>query len=36
MDLLLRVFRGYLDIFIVVFIDDISVYLKSLEEHEQY
>ena len=36
MDLMNRVFRQYLDRFIVVFIDDILVYSRSLEEHEQH
>ncbi|KAL3749910.1 hypothetical protein ACJRO7_010955 [Eucalyptus globulus] len=36
MDLMNRVFREYLDKFIVVFIDDILVYSKSLEEHKQH
>ena len=36
MDLMNRVFRQYLDKFIVVFIDDILVYSKSLEEHKQH
>ena len=33
MDLMNRVFRPYVDQFIVVFIDDILVYSKSMEEH---
>ena len=33
MDLMNRVFRPYVDQFIVVFIDDILVYLKSIEEN---
>ncbi len=36
MDLMNRVFREYLDKFVVVFIDDILVYSKSTEEHEQH
>ena len=32
-DLMNRVFRPYVDQFIVVFIDDILVYSKSMEEH---
>ncbi|RVW95658.1 Transposon Ty3-I Gag-Pol polyprotein [Vitis vinifera] len=34
MDLLNRVFKSYLDQFVVVFIDDILVYSRSREEHE--
>ncbi|GJW33445.1 putative nucleotidyltransferase, ribonuclease H, partial [Tanacetum coccineum] len=36
MDLMNRVFHDYLDKSIVVFIDDILVYSKSKEEHEQH
>ena len=36
MDYMNRVFRQYLDQFVVVFIDDILVYSKSLEEHERH
>jgi hypothetical protein len=36
MDLMNRVFQPYLDMFVVVFIDDILVYSKSYEEHEQH
>ena len=36
MDLMNRVFRLYLDLFMVVFIDDILVYSKDAQEHEQY
>jgi hypothetical protein len=36
MDLMNRVFQPYLDNFVVVFIDDILVYSKSYEEHEQH
>ena len=36
MDLMNRVFKPYLDKFIIVFIDDILVYLKSEEEHTQH
>jgi hypothetical protein len=31
-----RIFRPYLDKFVVVFIDDILIYLRSLEEHDAY
>ena len=33
MNLMNRVFRPYVDQFVVVFIDDILVYLKSMEEY---
>ena len=33
MDLINRVFRPYMDQFVVVFINDILVYLKSMEEN---
>lgn len=36
MDLMNRIFRPYLDQFIIVFIDDILIYSKSREEHEQH
>uniref|UniRef100_A0A2N9IT26 Integrase catalytic domain-containing protein n=1 Tax=Fagus sylvatica TaxID=28930 RepID=A0A2N9IT26_FAGSY len=36
MDLMNRVFQPYFDQFMVVFIDDILIYSKSLEEHEQH
>ena len=36
MDLINHVFRPYLDSFVIVFIDDILVYLRSKEEHEQH
>ena len=36
MDLVHRVFQLYLDQFMVVFIDDILVYSKSEEEHEDH
>ncbi|XP_070003507.1 uncharacterized protein [Nicotiana sylvestris] len=36
MDLMNRVFRPYIDSFVVVFIDDILIYSRSLGEHEQH
>ena len=33
MDLMNRVFHPYLDQFVIVFIDDILVYSKSVDEH---
>lgn len=36
MDLMNRVFREYLDRFVIVFIDDILIYSPSLEEHENH
>ena len=36
MDLINRVFHPYLDQFVVVFIDDIWVYSKDAQEHEQH
>ena len=36
MDLMNRLFRPYLDQFVVVFINDILVYSKNEEEHEQH
>ena len=36
MDLMKRVFRKYLDYFFLVFIDDILIYSKTKEEHEQH
>ena len=36
MDLMNRVFKPFLDEFVIVFIDDILVYSKSIAEHEQH
>ena len=36
MELMNKVFYNYLDKFIIVFIDDILVYLKTLEDHEAH
>jgi len=36
LDLMNRVFRPYLDHYMVVFIDDIMVYSHSYLEHEQH
>ena len=36
MDLMNKVFRPYLDQFLVVFIDDILVYSRDEQEHEQH
>ena len=36
MDLMHRVFQTYLDQFVVVFIDDILIYSKFEEEHEDH
>ncbi|GJR92829.1 putative reverse transcriptase domain-containing protein [Tanacetum coccineum] len=36
MNLMNRIFHEYLDKFVIVFIDDILVYSKSEEEHEQH
>ncbi|PKI73762.1 hypothetical protein CRG98_005833 [Punica granatum] len=35
-DLMNRVFQPYLDQFVVVFIDDILVYLRNKDEHEEH
>nr|GEU44094.1 putative reverse transcriptase domain-containing protein [Tanacetum cinerariifolium] len=36
MDLMNRIFHEYLDKFVIVFIDEILVYSKTKEEHEEY
>ena len=36
MDLMNRVFRPYMDQFVVVFLDDILMYLKDQESHETH
>ena len=36
MDLMNRVFRPYVDQFVVVFINDILVYSTNAQEHEQH
>ena len=36
MDLMNRVFHEYLNSFVIVFIDDILIYSKTKEEHEQH
>ena len=36
MDLMNRVFRPYVDQFMVVFIDDILVYSKSMDDHVKH
>ncbi|RVW90805.1 Retrovirus-related Pol polyprotein from transposon 17.6 [Vitis vinifera] len=36
MDLMNKVFRAYLDQFVIIFVDDILIYSRSLEEHKQH
>ena len=36
MDLMHRVFQPYLDHFVMVFVDEILIYSKSKEEHEDH
>ena len=36
MDLMTRVFRPYLDLFVIIFIDDILIYSRSRGDHEQH
>ncbi|CAN4106905.1 unnamed protein product [Withania somnifera] len=36
MDLMHRVFKPYLDLFVIVFIDDILVYSRSKSDHERH
>ncbi|XP_070040635.1 uncharacterized protein [Nicotiana tomentosiformis] len=36
MDLISRVFKPFLDIFVIVFIDDILIYSRSQDEHENH
>ncbi|RVX19278.1 Transposon Ty3-I Gag-Pol polyprotein [Vitis vinifera] len=36
MNLMNKVFRAYLDQFVIVFVDDILIYSRSLEEHKQH
>ncbi|MGK4277580.1 reverse transcriptase family protein, partial [Escherichia coli] len=36
MDQMQRIFKPYLDLFVVVFIDDILIYSKNEVDHEQH
>ena len=36
MDLMNRIYQPYLDQFVIVFIDDILIYLSSNEDHEEH
>ena len=36
MDLKNRIFCAYLDQFVIVFVDDILIYSRSLKKHKQY
>ena len=36
MDLMKKLFRAYLDQFVIVFMDDILTYSRSVEEHKQH
>ena len=36
MDLMNRVFHEYLDLFVIVFINDILIFSKSMEEHKEH
>ena len=36
MDLMNRVFKQYLDLFVILFIDDILIYSRSEEEHASH
>ena len=36
MDLINRIFGAYLDQFVIVFVDDILIYSRNLEEHKQH
>ena len=36
MSLMNRIFKPYLDLFVIVFINDILIYSKSMKEHEEH